>query len=408
MSRLHLFQGFGVELEYMIVDAGTYSVRPLADRLLAAEAGEETAELERGDIGWSNELALHVIELKTAGPAAGLAGLAARFQANVRRIDALLRPLGGALLPGGMHPWMDPHRETRLWPHENGPIYQAYHRIFDCRGHGWSNLQSAHLNLPFADDAEFARLHAAIRALLPLLPALAAASPLVEGRITGLLDNRLEFYRHNQQAVPQVAGRVIPEPAMSAAGYRQHILQPLYRAIAPHDPQGILQHEWLNSRGAIARFDRGAIEIRLLDTQECPRMDLAIQALAVAAIRRLTLDAAYPAERINAIGTEALAAQLGACIRDGDHAPLLAPQLTSLLGAPSWCATAGDLWQHLYEQERPQIPAELRAAVECLLARGCLARRMLRALGNAPAPAQLHAVAADLSDCLLGGEFYDP
>ena len=36
------------------------------------------------------------------------------------------------------------------------------------------------LNLPFSSDEEFGRLHAAIRLLLPLLPALAASSPLVE------------------------------------------------------------------------------------------------------------------------------------------------------------------------------------------------------------------------------------
>ncbi|HAL85576.1 MAG TPA: hypothetical protein DCM31_01010, partial [Deferribacteraceae bacterium] len=37
----------------------------------------------------------------------------------------------------------------------------------------------------------------------------------------------------------------------------------MYRDIAPYDPECILQEEWLNSRGAIARFDRKAIEIRL-------------------------------------------------------------------------------------------------------------------------------------------------
>ena len=32
----------------------------------------------------------------------------------------------------------------------------------------------------------------------------------------------------------------------------------------------------MNSRGAIARFDRNAIEIRVIDVQECPKADLAI------------------------------------------------------------------------------------------------------------------------------------
>jgi hypothetical protein len=31
-----------------------------------------------------------------------------------------------------------------------------------------------------------------------------------------------------------------------------------------------MDHHFANSRGAIARFDRGAIEIRVIDIQECP------------------------------------------------------------------------------------------------------------------------------------------
>ncbi len=35
---LHLFGGFGIELEYMIVDRETLSVLPVADRLLVGGA----------------------------------------------------------------------------------------------------------------------------------------------------------------------------------------------------------------------------------------------------------------------------------------------------------------------------------------------------------------------------------
>ncbi|NJL28684.1 MAG: glutamate--cysteine ligase, partial [Thermoanaerobaculia bacterium] len=171
----HLFEVVGVELEYMIVDRETLAVRPVADEVLRAVAGEIVSDVETGELAWSNELVLHVIELKTNGPAPRLAGLEAFFERDVRRINELLAPLGGRLMPTAMHPWMDPHTETRLWPHEYSPVYEAYDRIFGCRGHGWSNLQSLHLNLPFTGDEEFARLHAAVRLLLPILPALAAS-----------------------------------------------------------------------------------------------------------------------------------------------------------------------------------------------------------------------------------------
>ncbi|MDP2104410.1 MAG: glutamate-cysteine ligase family protein, partial [Desulfobulbaceae bacterium] len=156
----HIFAGFGIELEYMIVHQDTLDVLPIADQLLTAAAGELTNDVERGAFEWSNELALHVIEMKTAGPAVNLAGLALGLQGEVTAMNRLLAPMNATLLPSAMHPWMDPYRETKLWPHGYRAVYKAYNRIFNCQGHGWSNLQSVHLNLAFNGDDEFGRLHA--------------------------------------------------------------------------------------------------------------------------------------------------------------------------------------------------------------------------------------------------------
>lgn len=45
---LSLFEGFGVELEYMIVDSQTLNVRPIADHVLHHVAGRYQSEVERG------------------------------------------------------------------------------------------------------------------------------------------------------------------------------------------------------------------------------------------------------------------------------------------------------------------------------------------------------------------------
>src|SRR5690606_32858155 len=135
--------------------------------------------------------------------------------------------------------------------------YEAFDRIFDCRGHGWANLQSVHLNLPFDGDDEFGRLHAAVRLILPILPAIAASSPIMDARITGTLDNRLSVYRANARTLPIVSGRIIPGPVHTRADYEREVLDAIYRDLAPHDPDGTLRHEWVNARGAIARFTRG-------------------------------------------------------------------------------------------------------------------------------------------------------
>src|SRR5690606_432906 len=97
--ELGLFEGYGIEIEYMIVDAGTLAVLPVTDQVLKALAGAFVNEAEAGALCWSNELALHVIELKTNGPAPSLDGLGARFQGDVERINGLLQGLGGRLMP---------------------------------------------------------------------------------------------------------------------------------------------------------------------------------------------------------------------------------------------------------------------------------------------------------------------
>ena len=107
-SPLHLFEAFGVEIEYMIVDARTLDVRPITDRVLKAIAGEIVSDVEMGEITWSNELTAHVIELKTTDPARSLAPLPALFQESVRRINSILESEGCRVLPSAMHPWMDP------------------------------------------------------------------------------------------------------------------------------------------------------------------------------------------------------------------------------------------------------------------------------------------------------------
>jgi len=406
----HLFDAFGVELEYMIVDAHTLDVRPITDRVLQAVAGEITSDFEAGVITWSNELASHVIELKTTEPAKSVLPLAADFEESVRRINEVLRPLGGQLMPAAMHPWMDPHREMVLWPHDYSVVYEAFNRIFDCRGHGWANLQSVHLNLPFADDAEFARLHAAIRVLLPILPALAASSPLVDGRLSGLMDTRLDVYRENCRRIPLATGQVVPEPVFSPAEYRRQILEPLYAAVAPHDPEGILQEEWLNARGAIARFERNTIEVRVLDVQECPQADIAICALVADVLQALVEGRWGDPLRLESWCTQPLYDLLLATIRDADRAVIGNAEYLEHLGVRgSGPLTAGALWKRLAQSMGPTARSadeRVSASLETILERGPLARRIVAATGPEPSRERIAAVYRKLCECLATGRMF--
>lgn len=403
MSKyLSAFSKFGIEIEYMIVDRTTLDVAPLADRLLTEAAGELTEETEQGEIAWSNELALHVIEVKTNGPRPRLDAVVGDFRAAVQRINSLLAPWNARLMPSGAHPWMNPDRDTHLWPHGNDAVYRAYDRIFGCQGHGWSNLQSMHINFPFKDDAEFGRLHAAIRVLLPILPALAASTPFLDGRDTGFADARIDVYAGNQRTVPLITGRVIPEPVRSEAEYHDVILQPMFRAIAPHDIDNILQFEWLNSRGAIARFDRHAIEIRVLDSQEHPGADLAIAQLVISTVERFyrgaTLDAA------DALDTDALAAILQQCVKYGEAARIDDASYLRVLGL-SGAQTAGEAWRALAAMAQQKL-APHREALDVILGEGTLSTRLKRSVGPNVTAASLLSTYRRLCDCLAEGRMF--
>jgi glutamate---cysteine ligase / carboxylate-amine ligase len=401
-----LFSCFGVELEYMIVRDPDLTVAPWADRVLIDAAGRPVSDVVRGDLAWSNELTAHVIELKTAEPARTLDGLADGFAAEVRELNRRLALLGARLLPTAMHPTMRPE-EAVLWAHDYSEIYQAFDRIFDCRGHGWSNVQSVHLNLPFANEEEFGRLHAAIRLVLPLLPALAASSPIVEGRATGRPDSRLAYYRSNSARLPALTGAVIPEPVFSSADYERAIFGPIRAALAPHDPAGLLEPEFTNSRGAIGRFSRQSVEIRLLDVQECPAADLAIVRTVVALLRELVAETQLSLAAQRAVAVEPLAQVFHATVEQDD--PWVAePVLLRAFGIPGGAPRrASALWRAAIERLEPVRTASSaeQVALETLVAEGPLARRMMLAW-QPPEPAGIRRLAERLASCLAHNEVF--
>jgi carboxylate-amine ligase len=403
---LHLFEGYGIELEYMIVNRESLEVMPITDEVIRDVTGEYISDAEMDKMEWSNELVLHVIELKTAGPAPSLEPLPELFHSNVLHVNRILDRWNARLMPGAMHPWMDPMKDMKLWPHDNSPVYDAYNKIFDCRGHGWANLQSMHINLPFADDGEFGRLHAAIRMLLPMLPALAAASPVADGKISGYHDLRLEVYRKNQSKIPFIAGKVIPERVFSRKAYEEEIFAPLYRDIAPYDPDEILQDEWLNSRGAIARFGRNTIEIRVIDVQECPTADLSIAAFIVAILKAMVSDKWCVQERQRDFSEEELLQLMLGTIKEGEHSIITHLAFLQSFGITKPQCTAREFWKHLFNEMTFDSELFWAPAIRTILEEGTLSTRLLRALNGDDSRENLKKVYSQLCDCLAQDKMF--
>ncbi|WP_419420054.1 glutamate-cysteine ligase family protein [Legionella sp. D16C41] len=406
MSNYSLFSVIGIEIEYMLVDKMSLNIEAKSDLILQELAGKLVNEVSLGDIAVSNELVLHVLELKNNGPRPISNPLVDYFQQAIEKINQVLAKHQLQLLPTGAHPWMNPFKETKRWPHDKKELYQQFDTIFNCEGHGWANLQSMHINLPFADDAEFNQLHNAIRLLLPLLPALAASTPFLEGRATGIIDTRLDFYGSNQGRIPSISGNIIPEFISTEADYQQKVLQPMYKAIKPYDPQGILQYEWLNSRAAIPKFGPKAIEIRILDSQECVTADIAI-AKAIFYILKNWIESStyflenpYPTERLKTLYDKTRVNGFNVIVEDKELFKQW--QLNDSL------KNCRQIWSQLIEQVSSHLDNASQRALEYILSQGNLSERLLKASGLNISQNILLSIYRQLSHCLLTNQQFNP
>lgn len=406
-KKYHLFEVYGIELEYMLVNTDNLNVMPIVDKLLTAKNGELTSDVDNGTIAWSNELVAHVVELKTNGPTKNLNTLSDELHKNILEINTLLKPFNTSLLPSASHPLMNPLTDTQLWKHSYSDVYKLYNRIFNCKGHGWSNVQSTHINLPFFDDEEFEKLHTAIRIILPLIPALCASSPILEGKKTGFKDTRLEYYKTNQKEVPLLTGMVIPEQVFSKSDYQNIIFEPIKKAIKPYDTDNILDHLFLNSRGAIARFDRNAIEIRLVDIQECPKADIAVCVLIIEAVKLLIDKQITDLDNQKSFSKETLYSILNICIRNGEDATISNLKYLNLFELNQE-TSAQNIWKALFNLTKYNIDPSHYDAIETILNQGSLSTRILKAIGNDITDSHIKRVYTTLANCLNQNKMLTP
>ncbi|WP_166386508.1 glutamate-cysteine ligase family protein [Polaribacter sp. 11A2H] len=406
-KKYKLFEVYGIELEYMLINDTSFKVAPIVDTLLTKKNGELTSDIDNGAIAWSNELVAHVVEIKTNGPTADLANLADEFHENIVEINALLKPLNTKLLPTACHPLMNPVQDTQLWKHSYSEVYELYNRIFDCKGHGWSNVQSTHINLPFYNDTEFEKLHAAIRVILPLIPGLCASSPILEGKLTGFKDTRLEFYKTNQKEIPEMTGKVIPEQVFSKSDYHKTIFDPIKTKIKKHDTNNILDHHFLNSRGAIARFDRNAIEIRLVDIQECPKADVAICVLIIEVLKQLVNGKLSSLQMQKDWKEQDLFSILDAAIKQGEDSKITNKEYLAVFNI-SKSSSIQEIWKQLFELVKDDITENYKEALTVIFKHGTLSTRIENDLSNDFSEENIINTYNKLADCLETNTLFIP
>jgi len=284
----------GPEHEFSIVDEKLTPL-PIVDKVIRDVHGRVVNCASLGACSFGKELQAHVAEFKANRPFVSPVVFEETMQKTVEAILAVLESCYDArLLGSGMHPFLK-LSEAKVWSHRDRGIYAAMSRIFNLNQHGWLNIQSFQLNLPYRNESEAMRLYTALSNILPYLPAIAASSPIYESRKGPFVDNRLHFYMTNQLEVPSLTGSLIPEYVDSFEEYEKTTVRQYSEELARlNAPPSLLDKEWLNSRGAIIRQDRKAIEIRVLDEQESVKSDVALSCFIRAALRGILRDTDYP------------------------------------------------------------------------------------------------------------------
>jgi hypothetical protein len=181
----------------------------------------------------------------------------------------------------------------------------------------------------------------------------------------------------------------------------------LYEDISKYDPDNILQEEWLNSRGAIARFERNTIEIRLIDIQECPQADLAIAALVVQVIKALVNEKWISYEDQKLFNEDDLSYILLDTIRTAEKSTVHHKEYLQAFGLTGDEITAKAIWAHLIGQVMTgDEHKEYLPALNHIIEQGTLATRIIYALDNDLSRESMQGVYSRLCECLAQNKMF--
>ncbi len=280
----------GPEHEFSIVNE-ELKVLPIVDKIIKDFHGRIVNFVEQPDFTFGKELQLHVMEMKPNEPFKSPTDFEEIMHNAVLTItDFLERKYKANLLGTGMHPLLR-LEDTGVWPHRHKQIYQVYSKVFNLKQHGWLNIQSFQLNLPYFSEKEAVLVHNLLAEVCAYLPAVCASSPIYEGQLGEHVDNRLRFYMASQREVPSVTGDVVPEYVSSFRQYKEEVIGKYSLDLVRAGVNDCLPYQdWVNSRGVIFRFNRRAFEIRVMDEQECIKSDVALSCFVRALLKGLLKD----------------------------------------------------------------------------------------------------------------------
>ena len=255
----------GIEEEFAILDPETHELAPRFEELREAAGADE---ILRDAV--AGELISSEIEI-ISGAGSDLQDAISRQREHRRRLFALAEAHGASLGATGTHPWAD---------YRHQPIIDTehYHRVEDGLKYvAWrNNTFSLHVHVGVRDIDRAVRACDRLRPVLPLLLAVSANSPYLDGRDSGLHSARTQAFT---KSFPRCG---IPDAFGSWDAYREYI-EFLVRTNSIVEFTQI----WWSIR---PHFAFGTVELRICDAQATAPESEALAALMVACIAQAVRD----------------------------------------------------------------------------------------------------------------------
>jgi carboxylate-amine ligase len=255
----------GVEEEFSILLPATFDLAPRFEQLrTVAESDPILHEHITG------ELISSEIEI-ISGVGGDVHDALERQRDRRTRLFALADAQGVALGATGTHPWAD-YREQPIIDTEH------YRRVEEGLKYvAWrNNTFSLHVHLGVRDIDRAVRACDRLRPVLPLLLAISANSPYLDGRDTGLHSARTQSFT---KSFPRCG---VPDAFGSWSAYREYIE-------FLRDTSSIVEFTqvWWSVR---PHFSFGTVEVRICDVQATAQESDALAALMVACIAQAVRD----------------------------------------------------------------------------------------------------------------------
>jgi carboxylate-amine ligase len=255
----------GVEEEFSILHPETLDLMPRFEEMRAA--AESDSVLAEGITG---ELICSEIEI-ISGTGADLHDALARQRERRGRLFALAGDEGVALGATGTHPWAD-YREQPIIDTEH------YRRVEEGLKYvAWrNNTFSLHVHVGVRDIDRAVRVCDRLRPVLPLLLAISANSPYLDGQDTGLHSARTQSFT---KSFPRCG---IPDRFGGWRAYREYI-----EFLVQTNSIVEFTQVWWSVR---PHFSFGTVEVRICDAQATAQESDALAGLMVACIAQAMRD----------------------------------------------------------------------------------------------------------------------